>query len=358
MSRRSIAVVSMSLAAASPPPPAPKLELVGHVEIAAGTRFRGVPIGGLSGIDRAPDGSYLVISDDRGGAGRPPRLYRFAIRAGGPDGITVMPGDQIVLRGRDGAPLPADRSTVDPEAVRVRRDGRIYWSSEGVWSDDPAARVQPAIVEANARGRTIRHFVLPSNFLYHDNATRGARSNAVFEGLALDGDGRVSAITEAPLFDDLPADAPADAPAPLRLTRFSPRTGRAEAQYAVVVPDRRYAVSDLLADGPRGFLAVERALPFDAGYGAAVRIVRLGIPRNATDVLHRASLSGGGFVPLTREIVLDLADLAPGMRIDNIEGIARGPMLRDGRRTLVLISDDNFNPKQVTQVILVAWRSR
>ena len=40
---------------------------------------------------------------------------------------------------------------------------------------------------------------------------------------------------------------------------------------------------------------------------------------------------------------------------DNIEGMAWGPSLADGRRLLVLISDDNFNPTQrPTQVIFIA----
>ncbi|MCC5698826.1 esterase-like activity of phytase family protein [Klebsiella pneumoniae] len=40
--------------------------------------------------------------------------------------------------------------------------------------------------------------------------------------------------------------------------------------------------------------------------------------------------------------------------VDNIEGITWGPRLPDGRRSLVLVSDDNFAPDQVTQIVVLA----
>ncbi|CEM06716.1 unnamed protein product [Vitrella brassicaformis CCMP3155] len=51
----------------------------------------------------------------------------------------------------------------------------------------------------------------------------------------------------------------------------------------------------------------------------------------------------------------DLAD-KHGVELDNYEGMALGPVLPDGRRTLVLVNDDNFNPKQIgTQFIALAF---
>ena len=43
-------------------------------------------------------------------------------------------------------------------------------------------------------------------------------------------------------------------------------------------------------------------------------------------------------------------DVAP----DNSEGMALGPELADGRRVLVVVSDNNFNPSQTTQVWALA----
>jgi hypothetical protein len=43
--------------------------------------------------------------------------------------------------------------------------------------------------------------------------------------------------------------------------------------------------------------------------------------------------------------------------LDNVEGISWGPLLANGRRSLVLISDDNFGKNQVTQLLLFEVRS-
>ena len=56
---------------------------------------------------------------------------------------------------------------------------------------------------------------------------------------------------------------------------------------------------------------------------------------------------------MTKRPLLDLAVL--GIRPDNVEGITFGPRLDDGRRTLVLISDDNFSERQKTQILAFAF---
>jgi hypothetical protein len=45
-----------------------------------------------------------------------------------------------------------------------------------------------------------------------------------------------------------------------------------------------------------------------------------------------------------------------GIPIDNIEGMTFGPTLDDGRRTLVIVSDDNFSQfsEQFTQFFVLA----
>jgi len=60
-----------------------------------------------------------------------------------------------------------------------------------------------------------------------------------------------------------------------------------------------------------------------------------------------------GITPVGKTLVLDLSevpglspDLAPSL--DNFEGLAFGPRLADGRSTLIVVSDDNFNETQRT----------
>jgi hypothetical protein len=64
------------------------------------------------------------------------------------------------------------------------------------------------------------------------------------------------------------------------------------------------------------------------------------------------SLAGRTVREADKTLVLDLATL--GITLDNVEGLAFGPVLPDGRQSLVLISDDNFSDSQKTQVLLFA----
>ena len=50
--------------------------------------------------------------------------------------------------------------------------------------------------------------------------------------------------------------------------------------------------------------------------------------------------------------MLDLKTL--GIPLDNVEGMAFGKKLPDGRRSLVLVSDNNFSPAAFTQFLLFA----
>jgi hypothetical protein len=78
--------------------------------------------------------------------------------------------------------------------------------------------------------------------------------------------------------------------------------------------------------------------------------------QGATDVLGVYALYDGGspipFTPVSQRQVFAFDDL--GIPIDNIEGMTFGPPLPDGRQTLVIVSDNNFNPGQFTQFILLA----
>jgi hypothetical protein len=56
---------------------------------------------------------------------------------------------------------------------------------------------------------------------------------------------------------------------------------------------------------------------------------------------------------VAKRLILNVeADL--GIEPDNLEGMAFGPALPDGRLPLVLVSDNNFSPGQATQFIVLA----
>ena len=56
--------------------------------------------------------------------------------------------------------------------------------------------------------------------------------------------------------------------------------------------------------------------------------------------------------PVEKTLLLNLDVL--GIPLDNVEGMTFGPKLPDGRRSLVLVSDNNFSPAAFTQFLLFA----
>ena len=110
-------------------------------------------------------------------------------------------------------------------------------------------------------------------------------------------------------------------------------------------------ISEILALDERRMLVLERALVLGAGWRIRLFVADWG---EATDVrtIERLVDEAGrraDFVPMKKRLVLDFDALH--VRIDNLEGLCFGPTLPNGHRTLVLVSDDNFNPGEVTQFL-------
>jgi hypothetical protein len=81
---------------------------------------------------------------------------------------------------------------------------------------------------------------------------------------------------------------------------------------------------------------VERS--FASGVGFAIRLYWTST-RGATDVSGEDALTGTE-TPMRKKLLFDFT--TSGTDADNVEGITWGPVLPDGSRSLVLVSDDNF----------------
>lgn len=322
------------------------LRLIGSITVPDAASFDGIPFGGISGMQINADGTYTALSDDRGDAGRPPRFYNLSLDygLGGFKGVTI--NGQTVLRGADGAPLPTNRPTIDPEGIRSAPGGNFYISSEGNWSTIPAALYQPKLAEYTADGRLVREFATPAAYDYVDNATTGARNNQLFEALAVTPDGTVYVGNEGPLLQDGGYSTATDG-STVRVTAMDPATGTARAQYVYALPtiqrDGTAGVPGLvemvaLDDG--SFITMERAFSAGRNY-ISLAYSTIG---GATDVLGYPSLTGASFTPMTREVLLNLDDPWQGIDIDNMEAMTWGRTLENGHRSLVIAADNNFNP--------------
>lgn len=346
--------------AAAPFTASPPIELLGTAELPTGARFGGTEIGGLSGLAYDPgSGRWLALADDRGDVPErgPVRFYEILLAAdgGAPPGrveVVAVTG----LTGEEGEPLPA--GGVDPEGLALAADG-LWIASEGVARDG----VPPFVRRFGRDGRQRAELEVPARFV--PAPSRGVRDNLGFEALALTPDGRsLIAGTESALVQDGPV-AEHRTPAAVRLVVWDLVTGEPVSEHAYeidpvpwppAVPGafRVSGLVELAAFGQGRLLALERAFAVERGRALKLYLVDLD---GAADVSGVESLANGSAVrPVRKRLLLDLgaALSARGVALDNLEGMAFGPDLPDGRRLLVVVADNNFRSEQRTLFVALA----
>ncbi|MBK9965111.1 MAG: esterase-like activity of phytase family protein [Holophagales bacterium] len=333
------------------------LSYVGRTVLPRGLELEGTRVGGLSGLawDEAAK-CFWAISDDRGQYG-PARAYRVRIDPGsvvpgaGPVSAPAVTVDRM-LPLSDGKGKPYTPPLIDTEGIAVIPGGFLI-STEAIVRHD----VQAVIGDHGPDGRLRREIALPSRL--QSASGHGLRDNLGFEGLATTRDGRyLFAGIENALAQDGPV-AGIGVASSSRILRFDLRKKDPPAEFVYVVsavspaPAKKDAsgvngLSDLLPLDESRFLVLERQ--YVEGTGNSVRIYEVSL-EGATDVSTLESLEGATWVPARKALLLDLADA--GIPSENFEGMAFGPTLPDGRETLVVVSDDNFNAAQDPTTFLV-----
>lgn len=245
----------------------------------------------------------------------------------------------------------------DPEGLRRLPNGYFLWTNEG----DLRRGFPPGLYEASSNGVLLRQFELPSCFMAGPG--HGARDNLAFEGLAINGAGTWAWVAmESALLQDGSPPSVDSAGSPCRLTQFDVGSATAVRQIvyqadaipaAPVIPGS-YAdngVSEILLQDDHQLLVLERA--YMAGRGNSLRLYRIDT-REASDTLRLDALTPANHRPARKTLVADFGNLGLS-RLDNTEGMTWGPRMPDGRRTLWTVSDDNFNPGQITQIAAFAF---
>ena len=355
---------------AEPAQACPCLRLIGETRLEKRWNFGGTTVGGLSGIDYdAAQGLYILLSDDRSNVDSA-RYYTARIRYTA-DSLTAPVFTGVTaLRNATGQPYAPRRRAVDgvdvpdPEAVRWLPDGQTFlWTSEG----DFARGFGPALRTARATdGTLLRDYTLPASFQPRTQAKIGPRDNDTLEGLALAPDGRTAWVAmEGPWLQDGPRATPQSGGAPVRITAIDLASGRALRQFAYppdAVPHASplpggyttNGVSEILADGSDHLLVLERS--YTLGVGNSIRLYRIAL-HDGSDTLRVDALTPGNHQPVRKTLVADFARLGLA-HTDNIEAMTWGELLpgpAGPRRVLVFVSDDNFNPAQVTQFIAAEY---
>lgn len=356
------ALLPATLGAAPPlETPLGPIEFLGEIRIETGVRIAGEEVGGLSALvyDRET-GLYHALSDDGAEHGAA-RLFQFQLALVGgrvaEDGFTWKGVTRLLDVGGDAfAP-----KTLDPEGLVVLPsegpEGGFLVSSEGQVRDG----VAPFLRRFDRTGRHVGALELPAETLPAPD--RGIRHNRGGEGLAATPDGRhLFLAMEGPLSQDGPDPTPTTG-ALARIYRYELASGKLDRAYLVPLEPVHAAATpagELEVSGISGLLALDSETlvilerSFARGAGHAIRLAELDL-RDASDVSRVPSLEAldpaarAALRPAVRRPVLDLHRL--GFPLDNLEGLTLGPTLPDGRRLLLMISDNNFNAEQFTQIL-------
>lgn len=370
--------------------PLPKIELLataridGTVADLSGETNRlenGEPhnrFGGISAIEYTGSGDlYWGLSDrgpDDGATGFRCRRHLLEITCETPTSLTARltvlqtqllrpSGARARFTGSAAASAVVCESVerLDPEGIRLQPDGHFFVSDE----------YGPKLIEFDTSGVELRRFSLPAHLMVDqpsdakekENSLNhvGRASNRGMEGLAQSSDGRflVGLMQSSLLQDGEPHEKYGVTGRNCRIVEVEIATGRIR-EFLYLLDDAANGTNEILATGPGEYLVIERDSRFgaDAAYRKLIRIHVDG----ATDISRMDSLPADatalGIVPVTKEVALDFLDPAIGLvgtdMPEKIEGLTFGPALPDGRRSLVVAIDNDFEAQKPTIVWMFA----
>jgi phosphodiesterase/alkaline phosphatase D-like protein len=355
-----------------------EIEFIGEVIFETGFEFAETEVGGISGI--AYDANlevYYALSDDRSNI-NDARFYTVEIDLA--DG-SLDPGDinflaVTTLLNTEGEPFTA--GSIDPEGIAFNSIGTLFISSEGEVSPNlgEAGIQDPFVNEFSVNGSQIRKFPVPEKFLSEivdtnnngivdegDEIIAGIRRNNAFESLTITPNQQtLYTAVENALIQDSP-NASLTETSPSRILQYDLTTGEPTAEYLYLtdaipvppIPADEFADNGLVElfaiDNSGTLLALERS--FAVGVGNNLRLYEIDLSA-ATDISAVDSLLAAedfdNLFPVEKRLLLDFSDL--GIGLDNSEAVSFGPTLADGRQSLIVVSDNNFNAgNQVTQFL-------
>ncbi len=294
-----------------------------------------------------------------------PRYYTVAIdlEDGSLEDGDVTFTDVTPLVDADGTPFPPGE--LDPEGIALNSQGTLFISSEG----DARNLVDPFVNEFSLTGQEITELPVPEKFLPTADESSGIRNNQAFESLAITPDQRtLYTATENALIQDGPRSSLTET-SPIRILSYDLTTGEPAEEFLYisdtipVPPDPADSFADnglvelIALDNAGTLLALERS--FANGKGNNLRLYEVDL-EGATNISNLDSIAEDDLVRAAdKRLLLDFSDL--GIQLDNSEALALGPQLEDGRQSLFVVSDNNFNrgggftdDPQITQFLTFA----
>ncbi|VEP13134.1 conserved hypothetical protein [Hyella patelloides LEGE 07179] len=339
------------------------LDFLGEVTFDTGSTFADTEVGGISGLTYdAANEVYYALSDDRSNI-NDARFYTVGIDLsdGSLDEGDLEFQDVTTLLNSGGRAFAS--SSLDPEGIALINRGTLFISSEG----DADNLVDPFIGEFSLGGQIFDELALPDKFLPTADRSSGIQNNQAFESLTITPDQKyLFTATENPLYQDGEVSS-LESGSPVRILQYDLETGETVGEFlyeteAIPVPPEPEddfadnGLVELLAiDNTGTLLALERS--FAAGVGNNIRLYEINL-QGATNIssvdglLNEEGELTDVDETVDKRLLLDFSDL--GITLDNSEAVSFGATLPDGRQSLIVTSDNNFNDAQKTQFLAFA----
>ncbi len=323
-------------------------------------------LGGFSALEYSGSAQRYVALPDRGpDDGATGYLCRYQLldinvepTAAEPVHLKLV--DSVLFKDHSGRPFTGSSTAItasksvagrlDPEGFRFGRDGTFYVSDE----------YGPQLIQFSATGKELKRFELPAHLLVKHPAEskaeenelndRGRSSNKGMEGLAISGDRQhLYGIMQQVLIQDGERDETGrPCGVNCRLVVVNTETGNTR-EFVYQLDDRTNGLNEIVAIDDSQFLVIER----DGLIGAEAKfkkIMKIDLT-GATEIQNEERLPADGLPdhirPVSKQVFIDFLspehNLSAAQIPEKLEGLTFGQPLRDGRNTLIISSDNDFN---------------
>lgn len=315
------------------------IEKIQQFEVPADFRISQHRYGGISGLSFQGDHLWAV-SDDRGQYG-PPRVYKQKLFRNSRQQLEVRPESELVLGQVKGF------AVLDLESIFALKDGRFILSSEGDFNKKP--RVFPFVKTWSKVAGWGESLDLAEDFFPETTGlqTKGLYNNSGFEGMTVSTDEHnLYLMSELPLFQSKKPD--------IEFLHYKKSTKSEKSSNEpvswVLFERKKFQRNSGSTEAGEIMRGVTEILFWKSDFILVLeRWVRLGSlkPLNTGAELFSVRLSN---FEKKKLFTLD------GELAGNWEGMTFAPDLSDGRKLLVLVTDNNFEKGEPTKYLFLALK--
>lgn len=249
------------------------------------------------------------------------------------------------------------QTRLDPEGIRIGLGSDVFVSDE----------YGPSILCFDRKGKFKSSVPVPKRYLVkhpgpskaveNSKNSSGRQSNRGMEGLAISSNKqKLFGIMQSPLLQDSDTEKGKPTGLNCRLLKVDLNKPAETAEYLYRLDSVSNKLNEILSVDDHRFLVIERdGKPAAAAQCKTIQLISV---KDATEIQSHDRLPATaipkGVSPVDKRVFIDLLDPRFGLAGDEmpekIESLCFGPSLDDGRRTLIVVSDNDFVPDQPTRI--------